>query len=175
MPEGQIVDVQTGNDEKPDDSAKYLAEHNNKVAKETRSRDQTAFYGKAMAKQTTNHAPDPALKPPTQTHLKGNQGTGTDDGAQKEKAEIGHHEIPVVQEKKQLAMLEKTADGDVATPDDATRSKGNSNRFLVTPSSMGATEPNPGSLGHAGTPDAPNLTPRWPRSTRKWVRPRTMT
>lgn len=65
-PEGQIVDVAPGNDQKPRDS-KFVAETNNTVQKETRAREQTNKYSKAAPKNAPNPEAMAAAKgaPPT--------------------------------------------------------------------------------------------------------------
>jgi TonB family protein len=150
LPKGQVVDVAAGNDKKPTADTKYLAEHNNTVEKETRARNQTAFYGKAMPRQTTNQ---PVPKPAQDHPLKGNQGTGNDDGLKKEKTQVARNEIPDAKEQKKVAMLEEAKDGEMRTAPETKASAGNSFRLMLRPPSLIADEANPGSDGRAGSPD----------------------
>jgi TonB family protein len=57
-PQGQVVDVAPGNERLPTE-AKYLAETNNAVAKETRAREQTSTWSRA----TPKNQPDPTAAP----------------------------------------------------------------------------------------------------------------
>jgi outer membrane biosynthesis protein TonB len=60
-PKGQVVDVARGNNQIAPD-AKYLAETNNRVKKETRAREQTNKYSVATAKTTEHPELMPAAK-----------------------------------------------------------------------------------------------------------------
>ncbi len=60
-PKGQIVDVEQGNQRKPNE-AKYLAETNNTVEKETRAKEQTSKYSRAKAKPTEQPEALPSSK-----------------------------------------------------------------------------------------------------------------
>jgi hypothetical protein len=78
-PDGQVVDVAPGNNQEAPD-AKYLAEHDNKVDKETRAKDQTPFYRNAMPRTTARETHDGSGKSQdTAEHLSGNNGRGADD------------------------------------------------------------------------------------------------
>ncbi len=151
LPQGQVVAVATGNDQKPE-VAKYLAEHDNTVAKETRAREQTAFYGKAMPRQTTVHEADSK----EQQKLKGNQGTGTDDAAKAEKTQIAEREIPKTLVQPKVATLERSEDGETRARGDSTITNGSSDHLQVKPGTLAAGEANSGSDGKAGVPDAPD-------------------
>src|SRR5262249_12112486 len=56
-PNGQVVDVAPGNNQEAPD-AKYLAEHDNKVDKESRAKNQTPFYRNAMPQTTARESRD---------------------------------------------------------------------------------------------------------------------
>jgi TonB family protein len=150
LPAGQVVDVAPGNDQRPADS-KYLAEHDNRVANETRAREQTPFYARAMPKQTS-------LTPKEQQEekLKGNQGTGTDDATKAEKAQLAEREIPKTLERPKVATLQRSEDGETNARGESAKSSGLSNRLQVRPGTLDEDN-HPGSEGRAGTPDAPNL------------------
>lgn len=60
-PKGQVVDVAPGNDRISPD-AKYLAETNNKVEKQTRAREQSQKYSVATAKPTPNPEQMPSAR-----------------------------------------------------------------------------------------------------------------
>ena len=60
-PKGQVVDVAAGNNRVAQD-AKYLAETNNRVAKETVAREQTNLYSRATAKNQAKPQAAPAVK-----------------------------------------------------------------------------------------------------------------
>jgi len=60
-PEGQIVDVAPGNDQRPKD-AKYVAETNNTVKKETRAKQQTDKYSRATPKTSEQPEAMPSAK-----------------------------------------------------------------------------------------------------------------
>ena len=66
MPTGQIVDVAPGNDRVPTE-AKYLAETNNTVDRETKARQQTNQYSVAAPKNAPHPEHAPAKKGVTQT------------------------------------------------------------------------------------------------------------
>ncbi len=155
LPKGQVVDVAQGNDQKSEDT-KYLAEHDNKVAKETRAKVQTPFYGKAMPQQTTVQPPDPKL--PKEQKLSGNQGSGTEDAKKAQKTQIAEHETPATLDRQKVAALERSEDG-VARAADSKTNSGNSNRLLVTPGSLATEGGAAGSDGKAGTPDVPKSVP----------------
>jgi TonB family protein len=154
MPTGQIVDVAAGNDQKPAESD-YLAEHDNTVAKETRARDQTPFYGKAMPKQMTVQPPDQKAQ---EKKLKGNQGTGTEDATKAEKSLTAERAIPKSQERPKVATLERSEDGETRVKGDAASTRGFASRLQLNPGSLLAHAGQEGSEGKAGTPDAPEET-----------------
>jgi TonB family protein len=151
LPKGQVVDVANGNDQKPAD-AKYLAEHDNTVAKETRAREQTPFYGKAMPQQTTV-TPEPKAKP--EQKLKGNQGTGNDDASKAEKPQLAEREIPKTLDQQKVASLERSENGENQARGESAVTNGTSNRLQVRPGSSDQND-HPGSDGKAGVPDATN-------------------
>jgi TonB family protein len=150
LPTGQVVDVATGNDQRPADS-KYLAEHDNRVANETRAREQTPFYARAMPKQTSL-----TQKEQEAEKLKGNQGTGTDDATKAEKAQLAEREIPKTLEHAKVATLERSEDGETNARGESAKSSGLSNRLQVRPGTLDE-DSHPGSEGRAGSPDAPSL------------------
>ncbi|HEX4461884.1 MAG TPA: TonB family protein, partial [Polyangia bacterium] len=154
LPTGQVVDVAAGNDQKPTDSA-YLAEHDNTVAKETRARETTPFYGKAMPKQTQtqpNETKEQAAK------LKGNQGTGTEDKTKAEKVLAAEKAIPKSETKQKVATLERSEDGETSVRGTDAMTSGFASRLQLRPGALFGQQAEEGSEGKAGTPDAPEET-----------------
>lgn len=161
LPKGQVVDVAPGNDEKPSDDAKYLAEHNNKVGKQTRSKDQTAFYKNAMPKRTTTLPPsettghDNVSKP----SVAGNQGLGNDNRAKQEGKQAGHFDVPTAEKRDRVAMLQNDKHGEVQNQQESEGVKGNSNRLRITPGPQGGGEEESASEGKKGDRNVANLMP----------------
>lgn len=154
LPTGQVVDVAQGNDQKPADS-QYLAEHDNTVAKETRAREQTPFYGKAMPKQTTVQPPDAKAQ---EKKIKGNQGTGTEDLTKAQKSLTAERAIPKTSERPKVASLERSEDGETRVKGEAAITNGFASRLQLRPGALLAHDGQEGSEGKAGTPDAPEET-----------------
>jgi hypothetical protein len=75
-PKGQVVEVAPGNG-KEDPNAEYLAESSNASKKETRAKEQTAFYRNAMPQRIS---PQPAKEtgadPVDRATEAGNKGSG---------------------------------------------------------------------------------------------------
>src|SRR4051812_31356624 len=75
-PEGQVVDVAPGNHKESKD-ARFLAPTANQVEKETRAREQTAYYRNAMPRRTRQGKPDlEGADPVDQAMSGGNGGRG---------------------------------------------------------------------------------------------------
>lgn len=156
-PKGQVVDVAPGNGEEAPDS-QYLAEKNNKVQKETKSRDQTPFYRNAMPQTTSPHARQGNGKDDVEkAQIAGNLGTGQDDKPQSSnsppKAAL---EIPSSQRRSEIAMRQKNGLGAGAPIENRKESEevvGNSNRLNLQTGSESA------SAGKIGQPGALNLLP----------------
>jgi TonB family protein len=160
-PNGQVVDVAKGNDEKAPD-AKYLAEHDNKVQKETRAKEQTPFYRNAMPQKTApqnregaGHESEEAPK------VAGNNGTGADDRPMSPGNHKSAFEVPDAHRKQEIALKEdqdKSGLGpQVANRNESDEVKGNSKRLNIQPGTgTGETE---GSDGRAGMPGVAALMP----------------
>lgn len=105
-PPGQVVDVAPGNDQ-VDPESKYLAESNNAVKKESKAKDQTAFYRNAAPKRTS---PNPSEGEGTdaveKAQLAGNNGVGSDDRPLREKAakQKAVMEVPTQEAHSEVAM-----------------------------------------------------------------------
>lgn len=158
-PPGQVVDVAPGNDE-VDPNAKYLAESNNAVKKESRAKDQTAFYRNAAPKRTSPNphegdGSDAVEKP----QLAGNNGLGADDRPLKDKAAQKQvFEVPTQKQRSEVAMREKI-DGpgaEITNRAEAFGIEGNSNRLKIQPGAPGDDD---ASAGRAGLPGVSNLLP----------------
>ncbi|MBS2030360.1 MAG: TonB family protein [Deltaproteobacteria bacterium] len=160
LPKGQVVDVAPGNDEKPNDDAKYLAEHNNKVDKQSRAKDQTPFYKNAQPKRTTTLPPnqttghDVASKP----SLNGNHGLGQDEAEKQQGKIAGHLDVPSVEKRDQVAMRNEL-NGEIHNQNESEAIKGNSDKLNITPGPQGEGESKAPSEGRAGDKNVANLMP----------------
>jgi len=157
---GQVVDVATGNGEVSPD-AKFAAETSNVVKKETRAKEQTAFYRNAMPRRTSTKAIDTAGTDPVEAAIvSGNNGIGQDDRPLRETPKAMALEIPNQQAKSELAIRAPTAGGVgpvVANRAEVEAMKGNSKRLNLQ---LGAEAAEPdGSEGRAGSEGAVNLIP----------------
>ncbi len=160
-PPGQVVAVAPGNErESPD--AKYAAERDNKVDKETRAREQTANYRNAMPQRT---APRPQEGSPQaevkQPEVVGNNGVGVDEQPLSAGDNKPVFEIPDLQRRNEIAL--KT-DPDSQGPgmkinnrNESEELQGNAKRLKIQPGS-GEGE-SQGSSGRAGMPGLATLMP----------------
>ena len=160
-PNGQVVDVAPGNREKTPD-AKYLAESSNKVQKQTRAKEQTAFYKNAMPKRTSSAPQTEAAKNSAdRLHVSGNQGTGNDDRPLLDaQSKARAQELPDVHKRSEIAMKE-TLQGPglkVSNRRENDQTQGNSEKLNLRPGG-GSAEQN-GSRGRPGTPGQ-NLLPSY--------------
>jgi TonB family protein len=158
-PQGQVVDVAPGNNQ-VDPNAKYLAESNNTAKKESRAKEQTAFYRNAAPKRTS---PQPHEGNGTdavdKAQVAGNNGIGQDDRPLREAGERKPvFEMPDQKARSEVAMREKSVGpgADVSNRSETESLQGNSNRLLIKPGTGGGED---GSRGRAGTPGAANLLP----------------
>lgn len=159
-PQGQVVDVAPGNNQESPD-AKYLAEHNNKVQKETHAREQTPFYRKATPQQTapqTNPVPgDDSVQKP---QIAGNNGLGADDRPLTEAGKKSVMELPDAHRRPEIALKDPNQPGPgIAVPNrpESEELSGNSNRTRIQPGRPGGTEQ--GSQGRLGSPGMATLMP----------------
>jgi TonB family protein len=157
---GQVVDVAPGNGEVSPD-AKFAAETNNTVKKETRAKEQTAFYRNAMPQRTATKAIDTKGGDPVEAAVvSGNNGIGQDDRPLRETPKATALEIPNQQARSELAIRAPTIGGVgpvVANRTEVEAMKGNSKRLNLQLGAVGA-EPE-GSEGRAGAEGAVNLIP----------------
>ena len=164
-PKGQVVDVAPGNEEKPKDDAKYLAEHDNRVDKETRAREQTQFYKNAQPKRTTTHK-TPALghDAAEEAQSKGNNGLGHDERpAAMPQPRHGEMQVPDIHPRQEIA-LRTPQDGKgpglkIPNQPQSDALHGNSDHFKVSPGTPGQGAQVDPSLGRLGNFGIANLMP----------------
>jgi TonB family protein len=161
IPKGKVVDVAPGNGLKPDDDAKFLAESNNRVDKETRSRDATAFYKNAAPRPSTTAKPSEGKGHDTvdKAVIAGNGGRGAEDAPQKEGQKRNIFEIPRIQKQDELALhFDGLGGGTLRNQRGSEELKGNSDRYFIQ---QGGTdgEDSQSSAGHAGDKELKTLAP----------------
>lgn len=158
-PPGQVVDVAPGNDQ-VDPNAKYLAESNNTVKKETRAKEQTPFYRNAAPKRTSpNPHEGDGVDAIDKAQVAGNNGVGADDRPVRDNATQKQAlEVPTQKQRSEVAMREKT-DGpgaEVANRSETFGVDGNSDRLKLQPGTEGGDD---ASAGRVGLPGVSNLLP----------------
>ncbi len=158
-PPGQVVDVAKGNDE-VDPNAKYLAESNNATQKESRAKDQTAFYRNA-APQRTSPTPNAGEGKDAvdKAQIAGNNGIGADDRPLKDKAAQKQvFEVPTQKQRSEVAMKDKSPGpgADISNRAESLGLEGNSDRLKIQPGAQGDDD---ASAGRAGLPGVSNLLP----------------
>ncbi len=159
-PKGQVVDVAPGNNE-VDPNAKYLAESNNRVNKETRAREQTPFYRNAMPQRTAPQNQEgqdtDAQAPP---RMAGNHGMGNDDRPVAQGGQKPAFEIPDARRKSEVAVkTDPKAPGpgvEVNNQNESDEVVGNAKRLNIQPGTGGDEA---GSVGRAGAPGLASLAP----------------
>lgn len=161
-PEGQVVDVAPGNNEE-DPDAKYLAEHSNKVKKESRAKEQTPFYRNAMPQRTTT-VPQQGVGSDdvAKEQLAGNDGLGSDDRPLRDESQRKRmFEVPDVKARQEIAMkTDPNSPGpglDISNRTESDEVQGNSDRLKMTPGSEGGDEES--SQGKRGKTGVANLMP----------------
>jgi TonB family protein len=161
-PKGQVVDVAPGNEQESPD-AKFLAEKNNRVDKESKARDQTPFYRNAMPKQTATEERNTTGKDSAaQIVVQGNNGTGQDQrAAQKGGGQRPVFDVPTLKQRDRIALKEQANKGpgaSVRNQGESAPLQGNSDRLRVDPGRPGE-EGDEGSAGKAGLPTLSQLMP----------------
>jgi TonB family protein len=162
-PEGQVVDVAPGNDQVAPD-AKYLAESNNRVLKQTRAKEQTPHYRNAMPHRTATQASEgQGADAVQQAQRAGNEGVGDDDRPLTDEARRRMAlEIPDVRRQEELALRPDPI-GPGARPEIANRAesaevRGNAERLRIQAGDP--TEHDEGSAqGRSGSPGVAHLAP----------------
>jgi TonB family protein len=160
MPKGQVVDVAPGNQQEAPD-AKYLAEHDNKVEKETRAKDQTPFYRNAMPKTTARESREGSgASDEKAPQIAGNNGTGADERPMKEGGKKSAFELPDAKKKQEIALKQDpTSPGpgvEVNNRDESDEVAGNSKRLRIQ---QGFEDDEEGSSGRLGSPGMARLMP----------------
>ncbi|MFN7132906.1 MAG: TonB family protein, partial [Myxococcales bacterium] len=161
MPKGRVVDVAPGNNQKPDDDAKFLAESNNRVERETRSRDTTPFYKNAAPKPSTTARPseDPAGSDAVaEKVLAGDEGKGQDDTPEKSGNRKSTFELPTVDKRDRLALKMDGIGGKYVNREESEAVQGNSDRVRIQLGDGGG-EDEVASLGRAGQRTLKTLMP----------------
>ena len=155
MPEGQIVDVAPGNDQ-VDPKAKYVAETNNAAKKETKSKEQSAFYRNAMPQRTApQRVEGNGTAEAQKAQVSGNNGMGDDDRPLKEAAAPKlAMQVPDVKRQQEVALKSTSPLGPgvaVSNRDEAEELKGNSDRLKLVPGAQNQGEDvSAGRVGQAG-------------------------
>jgi TonB family protein len=164
-PKGQVVDVAPGNDQPPPDDAKYLAEHNNKVEHETKSKEQTPFYRNAMPhRTTTSPTPQTGHDAAERQMSKGNGGLAHDDRPLAQaNPKHGALEVPDVKPRQEVALKapDKGQGPGLKVPNtpQSDALHGNSSRLNMQQGAPGTGAQTDPSLGSAGSPGVANLMP----------------
>jgi TonB family protein len=158
-PKGQVVDVAPGNDQ-VDPNAKYLAESNNRVEKETRAREQTPFYKNATPQRTAPQNQEGTEGPQHPPRIAGNNGMGNDDKPMAEGGQQPAFELPDARRKNEVAVkTDPNTRGpgvSVNNQDESEELAGNSKRLRIQP---GAGGEEAGSAGRVGAPGLASLMP----------------
>ncbi|MFY0568622.1 energy transducer TonB family protein [Archangium lansingense] len=159
-PKGQVVDVAPGNQQEAPD-AKYLAEHDNKVEKETRAKDQTPFYRNATPQTTAREAREGSGSSDEKApHIAGNNGMGADERPLKEGGKKSAFELPDAKKKQEIALKQDpNSPGpgmEVNNRNESDEVVGNSKRLRIQ---QGSNEDEEGSDGRMGTPGMAKLMP----------------
>jgi TonB family protein len=161
LPKGQIVDVAPGNEQEAPD-AKYLAERNNKVEKETRSREQTPFYRNAMPQTTAPRSREGTGQSEEQEgSVAGNNGRGVDERPVAEGGKKPSFELPEAKSKQEIALKQDpNAPGpglDVRNRTESEALEGNSQRLRIQEGD--GEDGEEGSEGHLGSQGIARLMP----------------
>ncbi len=160
-PNGQVVAVEQGNEQKAPD-AKYVAESDNKVEKETRAREQTPFYRNAKPQRTSPQAQQtPGQDSVEKPQVAGNGGLGQDDKPVSQGESKSSFEIPDVRRKQEIALkTDPDSQGpgmSVPNRNGSDEIAGNAKRLRIQPGT-GPSETE-GSAGRLGLPGVATLMP----------------
>jgi TonB family protein len=159
VPKGQVVEVAPGNQQEAPD-AKYLAEHDNKVEKETRAREQTPFYRNAAPQTTARKAREGSGTSEDTGQLAGNGGRGSDDRPVREGGKKSAFELPDIKQKQEIALKQdpnsRGPGVEVHNRDESDAVDGNSKRLRIQ---QGSGADDEGSEGRAGGEGLAKLMP----------------
>lgn len=160
-PNGRVVDVAPGNGVKPDEDARFLAERNNRVDKETISRDRTLNYRNAAPRPSTTLRPSEGAGHDAveKDVVAGNGGQGADNAPPQKNAEKkGSFEVPSLQKRDRLALRLDGLGGEYRNQTESDEVVGNSNRLRIQRGGQNGDD-SPSSAGRAGTQALRTLTP----------------
>ena len=142
-----------GNEQESPD-AKYLAEKNNRVDKETKAKDQTPFYRNAMPKQTATEERNTHRQGQRRADVSGNNGTGQDQRPAQKGGETAArvrraHREAARPDRAQGRTRTRAPGARCGTRARATPLQGNAERLRIQPGRPGE-EGDQGSAGQAG-------------------------
>ncbi len=160
IPKGKVVDVAPGNGQRPDDDAKFLAPTNNRVKKESFSKDATTKYQNAAPRPSSTVAPSDGAGRDfvDRAVIAGNGGTGQEDKPAADGSKKAIFEVPRVTKREELALKFDGLGGTMKNQRGSEAVQGNSDRLLIQ---MGGSdgEEAEASSGRAGTPNLVTLAP----------------
>ncbi len=160
IPKGKVVDVAPGNGRVPDDDAQFLADSNNRVEKETRSKDATPFYKNAMPRPSSPTKPNDGTGHDIvdEQVIAGNGGKGNEDAPAKDGSKKNVFEIPSVKKHDELALRFDGLGGNLRNQPGSEEIRGNSDRLKIQ---IGGPEgeDSQASSGRAGENELRTLTP----------------
>jgi TonB family protein len=160
VPKGSVVDVAPGNGQKPDEDAKFLAETNNRVEKETRSRHSTLDYRNAAPKPSASVKQSESKSGQDQAKkevIAGNGGKGSEEDAPREGQKRFIFEVPSLEKKDRLA-LKLDGLGPLSNREESDALSGNSNRLRIQ-AGGDRGEDSKASAGRPGSQELQTLTP----------------
>lgn len=159
-PEGRVVDVAPGNGVKPEEDARFLAERNNRVDKETISRDRTLNYKNAAPRPSTTLRPNErgGHDEVEKDVVAGNGGRGADNEAPNSDEKKGSFEVPSLQRRDRLALRLDGLGGEYRNQAESDELIGNSSRLRIQRGGPNGGD-SPSSAGRAGTEALRTLTP----------------
>lgn len=145
---GQVVDVPPSPDSRVPEDAKYLAEHNSRTERETKSRHQSGDYQNSMNERSTAQRGEMASPNAAKNPAAIEVGPETPEQKATQDAKSGGHrlELPNVRAKDRLALKMDPSLGRFKNQERTDPLKGNSNRLKIAP-------------GEAGQPDVPGSAP----------------
>ena len=156
MPDGQIVAVPRGNDQ-VDPKAKYVSESNNVAKKETRAREQSAFYRNATPQRTApQRVEGNGTSEADKAQVNGNDGIGDDDRPLIDSARPRQAiQVPDIKKREEIALKTITREGPgvaIDNREEAEELKGNSQRLNIVPGAANQGEDvSAGRVGQAGS------------------------
>lgn len=160
IPRGRVVDVAPGNGQTPPESD-FLAETNNRVEKQSRSRHATPFYGNAAPRPTTTSASETrkaGSDPVDQEEVSGNEGRGEDEAPPRHGSRKGLFEVPNTPGRDRLALRFEGLNGEVSNREASDELRGNSDRLRIQAGGEQGEE-GQASAGRSGSRELRTLSP----------------